>query len=264
MKRIFFITVLSSFMALGFSGGFMLYSQPEAAQESPTAPKEIIRKVDAKMRDADLIAEMNMTVVRPDWTREMSMKMWGKGNDYGLVLITAPARDKGTAFLKRENEMWNWQPTIERSVKLPPSMMGQSWMGSDFTNDDLVQQTSIVDDFEHEILSESDTISGRDCYKIEMIPHEDAAVVWGKLIMWVDKADFLELKTEFYDEDEYLINTTLASDIKEVDGKVIATRIEVLPAEEEGHKTIIVYENVDFDADVPKGFFSLQNMKRVR
>src|SRR5690606_1606609 len=98
---------------------------------------------------------------------------WGKGDELALILVTAPARDKGTAFLKRGNEIWNWQPSIDRTVKMPPSMMAQSWMGSDFTNDDLVKHSSVVNDFDHTLLG-SETIEGRACHKIEMIPKESA------------------------------------------------------------------------------------------
>lgn len=230
--------------------------------QTPDA-KEIVRKADEKMRGLSNRAEMKMTIIRPSWTREMTMKTWGKGEDYALVLVTAPARDKGTAFLKRGREMWNWQPTIDRVVKMPPSMMSQSWLGSDFKNDDLVQQTSVVNDFSHKLLG-SETIEGRACHKIELIPREDAAVVWGKIIVWIDKTDYLELKTEFYDEDGYLVNTMLGKDIKTMGGRVLPARLEVIPADEPGHKTMLEYIWIEFDKPMEESFFSVQNMKRVK
>lgn len=226
-------------------------------------PKEIIRKAEQRLNGNSNKGEMKMTIIRPTWKREMRMKTWSKGDDYSLVLVTAPARDQGTAFLKREKEIWNWQPNIDREIKLPPSMMSQSWMGSDFTNDDLVQQSSLVDDFSHRLLN-SETIEGRDCYQIELIPNEDAAVVWGKIIMWIDKADFLQLKTEFYDEDGYLVNTMLGKDIKELGGRILPAILEVIPADEEGNKTIVEQLWIEFDIDIKDSFFSVQNMKRVR
>jgi outer membrane lipoprotein-sorting protein len=230
--------------------------------QTPDA-KEIVRKADEKMRGLSNRAEMKMTIIRPSWTREMTMKTWGKGEDYALVLVTAPARDKGTAFLKRGREMWNWQPTIDRVVKMPPSMMSQSWLGSDFKNDDLVQQTSVVNDFSHRLLG-AETIEGRACHKIELVPREDAAVVWGKIIVWIDKTDYLELKTEFYDEDGYLVNTMLGKDIKTMGGRVLPARLEVIPADEPGHKTILEYIWIEFDKPMEDSFFSVQNMKRVK
>jgi outer membrane lipoprotein-sorting protein len=110
---------------------------------------EIVKKADEKMRGKTSQAEMTIKTTRPTWTREMTVKTWIKGNDYAMILIQAPARDKGTVFLKRKKEVWNWLPTVERSIKLPPSMMSQSWMGTDFTNDDLVKESSIVEDYTH-------------------------------------------------------------------------------------------------------------------
>ncbi len=225
--------------------------------------KEIIRKADQVMRGTTAQASMNMQIIRPDYTREMSMKSWSLEDDFALVVITAPARDRGTAFLKREKEIWNWQPSIDRVVKMPPSMMMQSWMGSDFTNDDLVQQSSIVDDFSHRIIEEQ-LIQERECYVIELIPKEDAAVVWGKIIHWVDKEASLILKSEFFDEDDYLINTMNCKEIRELDDRTIASVLEIIPAEAEGERTIIEYSDIAFDVDLDEGFFSIQNLKRIR
>jgi outer membrane lipoprotein-sorting protein len=238
-----------------------LFLSMAALAQSPD-PKAIIRKVDEKLKGTTNRSEMKMTIIRPTWTREMTMKTWGKGDDYALVLVTAPERDKGTAFLKRGKEIWNWQPTIDRVIKMPPSMMSQSWLGSDFKNDDLVQQTSIVNDFSHKYLG-SETLDGRSCHKIELIPHEDAAVVWGKILSWIDREEYLELKVEFYDEDGYLVNTMLGKDIKDMGGKKLASRLEVIPADEEGHKTILEYLWIEFDKPIADNFFSVQNMKRV-
>ena len=227
-------------------------------------PKQILTEADAKMRGINSSqGSMKMTIIRPTWTREMSMKSWSKGQDYSLILVTDPARDKGTAFLKRNREMWNWQPSIDRTIKLPPSMMSQGWMGSDLTNDDLVKQASIVVDYTHKILGEEE-IEGRTTWKIELIPLEDAAVVWGKVIMWVSQKEYLQLKTEFYDEEDYLVNTIYGKNIKEMGGKVLTSLMEVIPAEEEGHKTTIEYLDLVFDQKIKESFFSTQNMKRVR
>ncbi len=226
-------------------------------------PKEIIQKADEKLKGRTNTSTLKMTIIRPSWQREMVMKSWAKGDEYSLILVTSPARDKGTAFLKREQEMWNWQPTIDRTIKMPPSMMSQSWMGSDFTNDDLVKQSSIVVDYNHKLLGK-ETIEGRTCYKLELIPLEEAAVVWGKILIWIDTQEYMQMKTEFYDEDFYLVNTMLGKEVKEMDGKLLPSVLEVIPAEEEGHKTVVEYLSLDFDADIKDSFFSIQNMKRVR
>lgn len=225
--------------------------------------KEIIRQADEKFRGNSSQGEITMTIERPTWSRTISMKNWTMGNDYSIIYITAPAKEKGQAFLKRENDMWNWIPSIERMVKIPPSMMMQSWMGSDFTNDDLVKESSLVNDYAASLLGE-ESIQNYECYKIELIPNEDAPVVWGKIIMWVSKEDYLWLKAEYYDEDEYLINTEILTDVKMMDGRLIPTHLEMIPEEKEGQKTIMNFDNIEFDIDIDESFFSQQNVKRIR
>ncbi len=224
---------------------------------------EIIRKADEKMQGEDGYAEMVMKIVRPDWSREITMKSWAKDQDYSLTLITGPARDKGTAFLKRNREMWNWQPSIDRVIKLPPSMMMQSWMGSDFTNDDLVRQSSIVNDYTHKLLGDS-TLLGKKVWKIELTPKEDAPVVWGKVEAYIDQKDYLQFLIKYYDEDGYLVNTMILSDIKNLGGRELPTRMEMIPAENPDQKTVIEYLSRSFNQEMPDSFFSIQNLKKVR
>ena len=228
------------------------------------SPKEIIQKADEKFNGEKTgTAIMTMTIVRPTWERTIEFKNWSSGRDYALTLITAPAKEKGQSFLKREQEMWSWNPTISRLIKLPPSMMSQGWMGSDYTNDDILKESSVVNDYEHEILGEEE-YDGRLCYKIKMVAKEDAAVIWGHQLRWIDKKDFLFLKSELYDEDGYLIRTELGSEIKTMDGRLIPSRIELIPAEEEGQMTIIEMKEMKFNEPIKESFFSQQNMKRVR
>ncbi|HLF65060.1 MAG TPA: outer membrane lipoprotein-sorting protein [Saprospiraceae bacterium] len=224
--------------------------------------REIIQKSLDMVQGQSSSATLRMQIVRPNWTRDLTLKSWSLGTDYGLILITDPSRDKGTAFLKRGNELWNWQPRIERSIKMPPSMMLQSWMGSDFTNDDLVRQSSIVDDYSHRLLRE-EMFDGRACYVIELVPNAGAAVVWGKIITWITKTSYMTLKNEFYDEDEILVNTMIGTRISRMDDREIPTVLEVIPADEEGNRTIITYLALDFDIAIDETFFSVQNMKAV-
>lgn len=225
---------------------------------------EIVQKADEKARGVNSSrGEMKMTIVRPTWSREITIKSWTKGRDYSLMLVTAPARDKGTAFLKREQEIWNWQPTIERAIKLPPSMMMQSWMGSDFTNDDLVRESSVVVDYTHELLGEEE-IDGRLCYQIELTPKPEAPVVWGKVISWISKDELLQLRTEFYDEEGELVNTMVGKEVKMIGGRLLPTRLEMIPADEEGKKTVVEQLDLTFDLPMDESFFSIQNMKQVR
>ena len=228
------------------------------------SPKEIILKADEKFNGEQTSTSiMAMTIVRPTWERTIEFKNWTSDREYALTLITAPARDKGQSFLKRQNEMWNWNPTISRLIKLPPSMMSQGWMGSDYTNDDILRESSVVNDYDHQIVAEEE-YEGRLCYKIKMVAKEDAAVIWGHQVRWIDKKDFLFMKSELYDEDGYLVRTELGSEIKTMDGRLIPTRIELIPAEEDGQKTIIEMKEVKFKEPIKDSFFSQQNMKRVR
>jgi outer membrane lipoprotein-sorting protein len=243
---------------------FTLQAPPakNALSSDPTA-KEIVAAADKRTRGETSQGEMKMTITRPAWTREVRMKTWSKGDRFALILITAPARDRGAAFLKRDKEIWNWQPTIDRVIKLPPSMMMQSWMGSDFTNDDLVRQSSIVEDFTHTIAGK-ERIEGRDCYKIQLIPKDNAAVVWGKILMWIDQKDYLQLKTEFFDEDGYLVNTMHGKQVRMMGGKLIPTVLEVIPVDQPNQRTTVEYLSLEFDKPIHNDFFSVQNMKRVR
>jgi len=226
--------------------------------------RDIIKKADEKMQGEETSqSTMTMTIIRPTWERVITFKNWTSGRNYSLALVTSPAREKGQSFLKRENEMWNWNPTINRLIKLPPSMMSQGWMGSDFSNDDLLKESSIVVDYTHEIFGEVE-VDGWECYKIELIPLEDAAVVWGKILKWVSKKEFLQMKSEYYDEDGYLIKTELAYDIKTMDGRIIPSKFELIPEDEEGHKTVVVMDEILFNKPISDSFFSQQNMKNVR
>jgi len=161
---------------------------------------EIVKKADEKMQGLSNYTVITIKIIRPTWEREMKMRAWSKGNEYSLIIIDEPAKDKGTVFLKRQKEIWNWLPSIDKSMKLPPSMMMQNWMGTDFTNDDLVKQSSVVNDYTHKLIGDS-VIQNYDCYKIEMLPKEEAAVVWGKVILFVDKKEYMEMRVEYFDED---------------------------------------------------------------
>jgi outer membrane lipoprotein-sorting protein len=225
--------------------------------------EEIVKKADEKMRGNSSEGEFTMIIERPTWSREISMKNWTLGNDYSLVYITAPAKEKGQVFLKRHKEMWNWVPNIERMIKIPPSMMMQSWMGSDFTNDDLVRESSLTKDYQKKLLGE-EKIGEYNCYKVELIPNDDAPVVWGKILMWVSKKEFHWLKAEYYDEDEILVNTEIMSEVKMMDNREMPTRMEMIPADKPGQKTIIIFEKMDFDVKIDESFFSQQNMKKIK
>ena len=232
---------------------------PSWAQDA----REIVKRADDKMRGQTSQAEMIIKTTRPTWTREMTVNTWMKGNEYAMILIQSPVKDRGTVFLKRKKEVWNWLPTLERSIKLPPSMMSQSWMGTDFTNDDLVKESSVVDDYNHTIAGDT-SIAGRSCYIIQMIPKPESAVVWGKLIVCIDKKDFLELHSRFYDEEDGLVNIMNGLDIKEMDGRIVPTRFEMIPIDKKNQRTEIIYKKIVFNRPIDDAFFTIDRMRNLK
>lgn len=224
----------------------------------------ILKKSEEKLRGIkSSYTEMAITIVRPKWKKEMKMKGWSLGEDYFSSVVITPVKEKGTVFLKRVNEVWNYVPSIERIIKLPPSMMMQNWMGTDFTNDDLVQRSSISDDYTNTIIG-NEEIDGYDCWIIELIPNDDAPVVWGKLVMWIDKTDYMQLKTEFYDEYEDMVSVMKSNDIKDFNGKKLPSIIEYVPLDEDGNKTIIERLVWQFDIDINQRYFLPSYMKNLR
>ena len=225
--------------------------------------KEIVAKANELIRANSSYSEITMEVVKPDWSRKMRMKMWSLEPEYGLVLLTEPAKEKGMVTLKRKKEVWSWVPSVNRVIKLPPSMMLQSWMGSDFTNDDLVRQSSIVDDYTHALAGEEE-MEGYDCYKIDLIPKPEAGVVWGKIITWISKEGYLQLRADYYDEDLVMIKSMIGSEVKKLGGRTIPCHWEMIPHDEPGQKTVMDYVDIEFNIDINESYFSQQNMKRIR
>jgi outer membrane lipoprotein-sorting protein len=249
--------IISKQIALiAFLAGFALSSSAQDA-------KEIIKIMDDKLQGDSNQSEMTMSIVRPKYTRTIAFKNWSLGRDYFLTYVTAPSKDKGMVSMKYQKEMWSYTPSINRMIKLPPSMMSQGWMGSDYTNDDLVKQSSIVNDYTHTIIGE-EIIDGRECYNIQMVPNNDANVVWGKIITWIDKEKYINMKSEYYDEEEFLVRTELGKEVKTFDGRELPSVIEIIPAEEPENRTIIKILSIEFNVDLDESFFSQQNMKRVR
>ncbi len=225
--------------------------------------KQIVQDAINMMNGKTSRSTATMSVVRPKWTRTISMKTWSLGNDYNMILITAPASDKGQTFLKRENEMWNWIPAISRIVRIPPSMMGQSWMGSDFTNNDLVKRNSLVNDYDQS-LAGTETIEGYECYKINMVPKKDAAVIWGRVVLYIAKKEHFMLKAEYYDENGKLVNLETQTNIRHFTDRDLPSKLTIVPVKEKGKKTVLEFETIEFNIPMNKNFFSQQNMKSIR
>lgn len=236
----------------------MLSAQALYAAEA----RDIVRAAIDYWRGTSSYGEITMTIHRPDWERSMSMRAWTQGEDQSLVRVTAPKKDRGNATLIDDNNMWSYSPRINRVIKVPSSMMGQSWMGSDFSNKDISRVDDIVDQYDHSILSEEQQ-DGHIVYHIESIPHEDAAVVWGKEILAI-RDDSVLLEHSFYDQDGELVKRLLTLEIGEMGGRMVATRQRMQKVEEPDEWTEIRVDSMQYDLDLRDSLFTLSNLRNPR
>ncbi|AZL84564.1 outer membrane lipoprotein-sorting protein [Aliivibrio salmonicida] len=225
--------------------------------------KAIVEKSDKQMRGESRYIELTMNVIRPDSTRSLSMKSWNKGKDLSLVLVTAPAEERGNASLKRDNEIWNWDPRAEKVSKIVPSKLDRFWLASDFTTNDVSNQSSIVADYDQTIIKE-EVIDGDKTWVIDAIAKPDAPIMLSKVRLWISQKTFIQRKVESYDEFNKLVNTMSTNDIKEFNGRNVATRIDMIPANKSGYKTEILINKAHFDFIIDDEFFSKLQMKSLR
>ena len=214
------------------------------------------------MRDKSSVAVVVMTVHRPDWERKMTIKAWTRGLDESLFFITEPSRDRGNGTLKKGREMWVFNPKVNRVVKLPPSMMSQAWMGSDFSNKDVSRADDIVDQYTHTLL-ETATADGLKVYVIESIPLEEAAVVWGKEVLRV-RDDYVLLKQEFWDQDGVLVKTLESLEIGEMGGRTIALRQRMAKTDTDDEWTEFSIQSMEFDIEISDNTFTRSNLQNPR
>ena len=223
--------------------------------------KDIIKKVDDLLRGDSARSIMEMTIVNPKWQRTLRMESWEVGRKKTLVRILYPKKEKGVGSLKIDYQMWNYLPRVERVIKIPPSMMMSSWMGSDFTNDDLVKESSIVEDYSHKLTGEVD-LDGIKAFRIEAMPREGAAVVWGKIIFFVRSEDYVPLRQEFFSESGELIRYLDFKDIKKLGGRTLPTVWEMVPLKKKGKKTVVRLIEIEFDLVIDDKVFTLRNLKK--
>ena len=205
---------------------------------------------------------MTMTIHRPDWERSMSMRSWTKGDKTSLVRVTLPKKDAGNGTLTKDNNMWTFAPKINRIIKIPSSMMNQSWMGSDFSNKDISKSTDILDQYDHRLTSQAQ-VDGHTVYTIEAIPHEDAAIVWGKEVLKI-RDDFVLLEEQFWDQDGELIKVMRASDVTEMGGRSVARVLRMGKLETPDEWTEMTVSTIEFDLELPAGVFTLSNLRNPR
>lgn len=246
-------------MKIIFALSFLFIGMTSIAQNAD----DIIQKAEDRLKGESSYSEVTVTTVRPRYTREMTIKSWTKGDDYSVTLVESPARDKGTVFLKRDNEMWNYVPSIDRLVKMPPSMLSQSWMGTDIKNDDLLENSSIKDDYDKSIIG-SEKIEGYECYKISLKPKKSINSIWGEVIMWVSKDDYMQMKVMYYDEDMELVNTFLGKDVKVIGGIKTPSLMIIVPANKNGHETRMLTTKRELNGKVDDTIFTTQYVKRLK
>jgi outer membrane lipoprotein-sorting protein len=229
----------------------------------PETAKSIIEKSDQLMRGNTQKGTYSMTVIRPEWKRSMKFQFWSEGLEKSFILILEPAKEKGVTFLKIEREMWNYIPKINRAIKIPPSMMLQSWMGSDFKNDDLVKESSIVHDYTHTLLGKEE-IREFTAFKIELKPKPEAPVVWDRIVEWIRVEDYVPLRAEYYSEKGEHIRTFIFTEIKKIGDRNIPERMELIEEKKPGRRTVLLLEEMEFDKPLPKTVFTMQNLRRAR
>jgi len=226
-----------------------------------TDATDIVRKVDHVLwGETTWAGEFEMSVVRPEWRRTLVVKNWARRPGKSFARITSPAKDAGTGSLVLGTEMWNYMPSIERTVKIPPSMMLQPWMGSDVTNDDIMEQGSLLTKYNHKLLRET-TLDGAAVYEVELVPKPDMAVTWGRIVL-VARTDMVPLRQSFYDERGALVRELVFSDTRMLGGHALPTHWEIRPASKPGQMTVIQIRSAAFDQPLAEDIFSLRNLAR--
>ncbi len=223
--------------------------------------EEIIKKAENSLKGKTAHGVIEMIVETPDFTREIEMESWWEGNEKALIVIKSPRKEEGNKTLKIGNEMWNYLKNTETTIKVPPSMMLQSWNGSDFTNDDLVRESNLNDDYTMKIIGE-EKVNDELCWKIELNPKPSAPVVWGKLIYYVRKTDELPAKVEYYDEKGKKIRTMLLTNIKKFNGRLIPSEWSMVSNIKDGRSTIIKIKEMEFDININSRIFSFSELER--
>jgi outer membrane lipoprotein-sorting protein len=238
----------------------ILVTLPLRADEP--AARELVQKAMDHWRGLTSYGVSTMTIHRPDWERSMTMKSWSQGDKVSLVRVIAPAKDAGNGTLLNDSNMWTYTPRINRVIKVPSSMMSQSWMGSDFSNKDVAKSTDIIDQYEHE-LTAREQVGEHVHYTVTSIPHEDAAVVWGKEVLVV-RDDWVLIEQQFWDQDGVLVKKMETLEIAEMGGRPVAKVLRMGKVDTPDEWTRLTTEEIEFDIDVPDSMFTLSNLRNPR
>jgi outer membrane lipoprotein-sorting protein len=231
------------------------------AENTPDA-RAIVRAAVDHWRGLSSYTEMSMVIHRPDWERSMTMRAWTKGDKKSLVRVIEPKKDRGNGTLTDDNNMWTFSPKVNRVIKIPSSMMGQSWMGSDFSNKDVARADDIIDQYEHSVLGVEEQ-DGITVYEIRSVPHEEAAVVWGREELRI-RQDHVVLEHRFYDQDGELVKALETLAIDEMGGRTIASRQRMAKADAPEEWTEIEVLSVEYEIDIGDSVFTLSNLRNPR
>jgi outer membrane lipoprotein-sorting protein len=223
-------------------------------------PKEIVDRIDQLLRGRSSQGDIVMEIQTAHWSRSLEMRVWSLGTEYSLVRVLAPAKEAGTATLKVQNEVWNYLPRVDRTIKVPPSLMMGSWMGSDFTNDDLVKESRIVDDYDIAV-SYDGPRNGEAVWEFTLTPKPEAAVVWGKIVEEARKRDLMPLWAKYYDDDGKLVRTLTFSDFRSMGGRQVPAVMTMQPVDKPEEHTVIRYKSLQFNVPLEPSFFSLRNLR---
>lgn len=231
------------------------------AEQAPETAREIVRTMDRLYKAESSRGTMEMKIVTPHWSRTLKMKVWSTGMENMFVRILEPKKERGVATLKRGDEMWNYLPKTNKVIKIPPSMMMSSWMGSDFTNDDLVREYTFLEDYTFSLFNPENPDSG--LYYVECVPKEGRPIIWGKVTVAVRTSDFLPVWQKYYDEKNNVVRIMKFRDITTFDDRRIPAVMELIPQNEEGHKTIVRYVDMEFNVDIDTSIFTLRNLRSL-
>ncbi|NOQ22173.1 MAG: outer membrane lipoprotein-sorting protein [Candidatus Aegiribacteria sp.] len=224
---------------------------------------ELVHSLDQLYRSDDSYAEMSMQIVTPHWERTLTMKAWSHGIDKTFIRILSPAREAGMASLRIGAEMWNYLPNTGSTVRIPPSMMAGSWMGSDITNNDIVREITYAEDYTYSYTTDT-TLTGNQSegvLYIELFPKSSTAVVWSSIVFAVRTSDTIPLWERYYDSHGDLIKTVTYSNVQEMDNRTIPTQMRVIPADKEGQSTTITWSHAEFNRGLDSSIFSLRNLQ---
>ncbi len=230
---------------------------PSPARTADLDLQTLIKDVEQQYRGRSSHAETVMRVKTAHWDRTLEMEAWSLDRAYYLIQILEPPKERGVATLKRDRQIWNYLPKVDRVIKVPPSMMGGSWMGSHITNDDLVKASHVDEDYTFALLEETDVF-----YLIECLPRENAAVVWGKIIYKIGKQPRVPLEIDYFDESMARVRQIVFDKVQPVGDRVVPLRMTVLPLEKPNERTVFEYRNLEFGLDLEANFFSLRRLKQ--